>query len=268
MQDAPDWSLFYFVRGWAAKNLASNLNSITGTWKNADGNLAIARKICYFFLQSRQAVTDRSTEEKALRRIHSNGEGWAFSARDFADLGSRPTIDSALHRLERKGSIRRIIRGVYDRPQFSAALSTELSPDLDQVARALARKFGWRIQPSGAVAQNLLRLSTQVAARAVYLSDGPNRSYQVGRSALVFDHTALKEAGFRLPESGLIVQALKSLGQEHVTPDAISKIRAWLPASLRARVLADTATATGWVYAALRQIAGKDTDGSSRKSAR
>ena len=117
-------------------------------------------------------MTDRSTEEKALRRIHGNGGRWAFSARDFADLGSRPTVDSALHRLERKGSIRRVIRGIYDRPQFSEVLSTELSPDLDQVAQALARKFGWRIQPSGAVAQNLLRLSTQVPARAVYLSDG------------------------------------------------------------------------------------------------
>jgi hypothetical protein len=213
-------------------------------------------------------VTDLSTEEKALRRINGNGMGWAFSARDFTDLGSRPTVDSALHRLERKGSIRRIIRGIYDRPRFSEVLSTELSPDLNQVAQALARKFRWRIQPSGAVALNLLRLSTQVPARAVYLSDGPNRSYKVGRTALVFDHTALKEAGFRLPESGLIVQALKSLGQEHVTPEVTSKIRAWLAPSLRAPVLADAATATGWVYAALRQIAGKDTDGSSRESAR
>ena len=212
-------------------------------------------------------MTDRSTEEKALRRIHGNGKGWAFSARDFADLGGRPTVDSALHRLERKDSIRRVIRGIYDRPQFSEVLSTELSPDLDQVAQALARKFGWRIQPSGAVAQNLLGLSTQVPARAVYLSDGPDRSYQVGRTALVFEHTALKEAGFKLPESGLVVQALKSLGHEHVTPEVISKIRAWLAPNLRARVLADTETATGWVYAALRRIAGRDTDGSSRESA-
>jgi hypothetical protein len=51
-------------------------------------------------------VTDLSTEEKALRRIHGNGKGWAFSARDFADLVSRPTVDSALHRLERKVKVR------------------------------------------------------------------------------------------------------------------------------------------------------------------
>ena len=89
MQDAPGWSLFHFVRGWAAKNLASNLNSTTRGCKQAGRNLAIARKTCYFFLQVRQPVTDRSTEKKALRRIRTHGEGWAFSARDFADLGSR-----------------------------------------------------------------------------------------------------------------------------------------------------------------------------------
>jgi len=32
----------------------------------------------------------------------------------------------------------------------------ELSPDFDQVAQAFARKFNWRIQPSGDAALNLL----------------------------------------------------------------------------------------------------------------
>ena len=48
-----------------------------------------------------------------------------------------------------------------------------MSPDIDQVATAMARKFRWRIQPGGAPALNYLGLSTQVPARAVYLSDGP-----------------------------------------------------------------------------------------------
>jgi hypothetical protein len=91
-----------------------------------------------------------------------------------------------------------------------------VSPDIDQVAQALARKFGWRIQPGGAMAQNLQGLSTQVPARAVYLSDGPNRTYRIGDTTLIFKHTALKEAGFKLRESGLIVQALKSLGPDRV----------------------------------------------------
>jgi hypothetical protein len=136
-----------------------------------------------------------------------------------------------------------------------------MSPDIDQVARALARKFRWRIQPSGATALNFLGLSTQVPARAVYLSDGPDRVYQVGNTALAFEHTALKESGVKLKESGLIVQALKSLGQERITPEVISKIRAWLPESLRAKVRVDTKTATGWVYSAIQQITEEELHG-------
>jgi hypothetical protein len=111
------------------------------------------------------------------------------------------------------------------------------------------------------VALNLLGLSTQVPARAIYLSDGPDRTYKLGNSSLVFEHTALKEAGFKLPESGLIVQALKSLGSERVTSEVISRIRAWLPKSLRKKVLADTKTATGWVYSAIQQIDQEDLHG-------
>src|SRR5271165_5018872 len=160
----------------------------------------------------------QSSENRILNRIRGSGTGWAFSPRDFLDIGERATIDSALHRLAEKGQVRRVIRGLYDYPRFSELLKQQLSPDLDQVARALARKFRWRIQPSGATALNFLGLSTQVPARAVYLSDGPDRVYQIGNTPLVFEHTALKESGTKLKESGLIVQALKSLGPEQITP--------------------------------------------------
>lgn len=176
-------------------------------------------------------------------------------------MGGRPTVDSALHRLTQRGEVRRVVRGIYDYPRFSKLLDQQLSPDVDQVARAIARKFGWRIQPSGAMAANLLGLSTQVPARAVYLSDGPDRSYKIGNTTLAFEHTALKEAGFKLKESGLIVQALKSLGPERVTSEVVSKIRAWLPESLRTKVLADTRTATGWVYTAIQQITNGNLNG-------
>jgi hypothetical protein len=215
----------------------------------------------FFLARVKWINVNQSSENKILNRILGTGGGWAFSPRDFLDLGERATIDSALHRLAAKGQVRRVIRGVYDYPRYSELLKQELSPDIDQVARALARKFRWRIQPSGATALNLLGLSTQVPARAVYLSDGPDKSFTVGNTTLAFEHTALKEAGFKLAESGLIVQALKSLGQERITPEVISKIRAWLPATLRSRVLTDAITATGWVYSAIQQIARDESHG-------
>lgn len=128
-------------------------------------------------------------------------------------------------------------------------------------SHALARKFAWRIQPNGATAQNLLGLSAQVPARAVYLSDGPVRSYTVGRTKLDFEHTALKEAGFKLPESRLIVHALKAFGEERITPKVITQIRRQFDSALRQRILLDTKTATGWVYAAIQEIAREGANG-------
>jgi hypothetical protein len=200
-------------------------------------------------------------EQKILSRIYGNGRGWAFSQADFADLGARSTLDSALHRREREGVIRRVMRGIYEYPRQSKVLRGPASPSIDKVADALARKFVWRIQPDGATAQNLLGLSTQVPARVVYLSDGPDRSYTVGKTKLAFEHTALKEAGFRLPESRLIVQALKAFGEGRITPKIISQIRKQFDPALRQRILLDTKTATGWVYAAIQEIAKEDGNG-------
>ncbi len=191
-------------------------------------------------------------------RIYGNRRGYAFSTADFSTLAVRSTIASILHRLEKKGKIRSVIRGVYDFPKFSKLLNQELSPDIDQVARAMARKFGWRIQPGGAMAANLLGLSTQVPARVIYTSDGPDRTYRIGKRTLVFKHTALKEAGFKLKESGLIVQSLKFLGQKNITPEVIAKLRRTYSPVLRAKVLKDTRTATGWVYAIIQQIAAEE----------
>lgn len=193
--------------------------------------------------------------QRVLSRIYGNGRGWAFSQADFADLGSRSAVDSSLFRLEKEGGIRRVIRGVYDYPRHSELLKKDVVPDIDQVANALARKFGWRIQPDGATAQNLLGLSTQVPARIVYLSDGPDRTYTVGNRTLAFEHTALKEAGFKLAQSRLVVQALKSLGEKRITSQVVSKIREQFDPALRRKVLLDTKTSTGWVYAAIQEIA-------------
>jgi hypothetical protein len=251
------------------QRLFHNLLDPKGFWI-ARGAFDPAIVLCVLHLQENSDIFScryrleymaQAIENKIEYRIRGSGGGWSFSPRDFLDLGHRPTVDSALHRLERKGSIRRVIRGIYDYPRFSKLLGQQLSPDLDQVATALARKFRWRIQPSGATALNFLGLSTQVPARAVYLSDGPDRVYQIGNTPLVFEHTALKESGTKLKESGLIVQALKSLGPERITPEIIAKTREWLPKPMRAKVLADTKTVTGWVYSAIQQIAGEDRHG-------
>ncbi len=194
------------------------------------------------------------TANRVLRRIYRKQRGWAFSAIDFASLGTRTALDVTLHRLVKRGTIRRISRGVYEYPRYSERLKTVMAPEMDQVANAIARKFGWRIQPSGAMALNLIGLSTQVPSQYVYLSDGPNRTVRIAGRLLEFRHSVLKESSFKLRESSLVVQALRSLGRDRITPRVIAVIRRWLDPEKRARVLEDTHAVTGWVYANIRKI--------------
>ncbi|MDQ5881380.1 MAG: hypothetical protein QG616_1210, partial [Pseudomonadota bacterium] len=115
----------------------------------------------------------------------------------------------------------------------------------------------WRIQPSGDTALNLLGFSTQVPGRWLYLSDGPSRQYNIGQQVLSFRKSALKDTGLKLRESGLMVQAIKSLGKERIDPQIIEALRQWLDPKLRARVLRDTRMVTGWIYETLKQVCGE-----------
>lgn len=198
----------------------------------------------------------QSINNKAISRIYGRGRGWACSPNDFVEVFSRDQIENALYKLCREGKIRRVCRGIYDYPKYSELLQQELSPDFDQVAQAFARKFNWRIQPSGDAALNLLGLSTQVPARLEYLSDGPNRQYDIGNYTLAFKKSALEDVGFKYRESGLVVQALKALGQERVDDAVIDALRKQLDETACKRVLKDTVTATGWVYETIKRVCG------------
>ena len=64
-----------------------------------------------------------SIEKQVLSRIYGNGRGWAFSSKDFADIGR---VDMALKRLQEKGTIRRVIRGIYDYPRYGELLKQNM----------------------------------------------------------------------------------------------------------------------------------------------
>lgn len=194
------------------------------------------------------------TENKIINRVYGNGRGWTFSKNDFVDLGNVDAIDKALSRLAQSQRIRRIAHGLYDYPRFSDLLQKTLSPDIDQVAYAYARKFSWRIEVSGESALNLLGLSTQIPAQYIYLSDGPSKRYDIMGVTLNFKKSSLKDIGFKHRESTLIVQALKALGKEHLTENVFAKIREQIDEKSYAKILRDTQGSTGWVYEAIKQI--------------
>ncbi len=200
----------------------------------------------------------KSLVDTAFYFIAGHGRGWAFSSSDLLEKFSRSQADNLLSELVKQGKIRRVTRGIYDYPKYSELLKQTLSPDIDQVARAFARKFNWRIEVSGESALNMLGLSTQVVAKYIYLSDGPNRSYDIMGTTLEFKKSSLKNIGFKYKESSLIVQALKALGQENVTQSTIRKIREQIDEKMYDKILKDTKTATSWIYETIKEICKKE----------
>ncbi len=57
-----------------------------------------------------------------LSRIYGRGNGCVVTPGDFLDLGSRQAVDLALHRLAKKGTLRRLARGLYDYPRIDPEL--------------------------------------------------------------------------------------------------------------------------------------------------
>ncbi|MCD4827940.1 MAG: DUF6088 family protein [Candidatus Cloacimonetes bacterium] len=192
--------------------------------------------------------------ETVFSFIAGHDRGWAFTSSDLIKKFTRQEADSTLSYLLKKKKIRRICRGMYDYPKYSDFLGQELSPDIDQVARAFARKFNWRIEISGDSALNVLGLSTQIEGKYIYLCDGVDRVYDINGTTLRFKKTALKNIGFKHNESSFIVQALKTLGKERITPEVIRKIRKQVKPDRRKIILADTQSSTVWIYETIKQI--------------
>jgi hypothetical protein len=197
----------------------------------------------------------QTMRDQIVARIRRFEDGKPFSAKDFVDIASRGTIDMTLSGLTRDGTIRRIRRGLFDKPRLSPSLGGKLSPDIDEAARAIARTEKWKIVPDGAWAANLLGLSTQVPSKIVYMTDGPNNEVPIGRRSIYFKHAGPKAMTGFDGKFALVVQTLRYLGKDGVGAPEIQKLRAALTPAERRKLLKDTRFGVGWIYEVAKRIA-------------
>ena len=189
-------------------------------------------------------------------RIESMPKGEVFIISDFSDLADDAAIRKVLSRLEEDGKIRRIMRGVYDFPEFSEFLGEYIEPKPDKVAHALARNYGWTIVPCGDTALNMLGLSTQVPAIWLYVSDGTYKEYTYGNTTIKFKRTTNKEISKISYKTALVIQALKAIGKENITDDIISKISSTTTDDEKATMFIEAKYATAWIYDIIKEICG------------
>ncbi len=198
--------------------------------------------------------TRQSVDSAILDRIYGHKRGWVFTPDHFSGLGSRDAVASALKRYKQSGLIRQLARGLYDFPRTDEQLGV-LMPSADEIAKALAGRDALRIQPSGAYAANLLGLSTQTPMKRVYLTDGRSRTVQVGKQQIILKNTTPRNMATAGKISGLVIQALRHLGQEQVTDEVIATLDRRLDEAARKQLMKDIRYAPAWIAAIFRQLA-------------
>ncbi len=177
-----------------------------------------------------------------------------FSPAHFLDLGDRATVGMALKSLCDRGLIRRLAPGLYDYPRSHPKLGI-LSPTPEQIAQALAGKDHLRIQPAGAYAANMLGLSDQVPAKAVFLTDGMNRNITVGNRKILLKRTTPKNMATAGRLSGLVIQALRYLGQKHVDDSVVATLARRFEKKDYQELMKDIRFAPAWIGAIFRRLA-------------
>ena len=127
---------------------------------------------------------------------------------DFLDLGSREAVDQALHRLTASKQLRRISRGLYDKPRTNQLTGKPTDPDYRQVVDALARRDQVRMVVDGITAANDLGLTDAVPARAVVFTDARLKPIKLGNLTIRFQHAAPSRLHWAGHPAMRVIQAL------------------------------------------------------------
>lgn len=187
------------------------------------------------------------------KRIMSLPAGSVFIVSDFTNITEYENAKKCLLRLEKEGLIRRVIRGIYDKPFFSNILNEYAAPNIEEVAKAIARNYNWKTSPTGITALNLLGLSTQVTNSYEFYSSGQYKTYEIGKITIHFKHKSSKELLDLSYKTSLVVNAIKELGPS-IDEHLMLMIKKRLSAEEKYNLLHETSGVTKWIYEIIKKI--------------
>lgn len=155
------------------------------------------------------------------QRIDEADNGTLFFNNSFPEFDDE-YVGQILSNLAKQGVIHHLSRGVYlkaEETRFGLVY-----PPLEAIAEAIARRDNAQVIPTGAMAQNILGLSTQVPMNAVFLTSGSARKIQLGGRTITFRRAVPKNFAVKGRYTSLIVQALRSIGEGNTTADDLAQV--------------------------------------------
>jgi hypothetical protein len=171
-----------------------------------------------WYISDMASSVKTATDLKAriLARIKSTPDS-VWTPADFVDIASRAAVDKTLQRLVAGGDLRRIDRGLYDRPRRNKLTGRTTVPDYRAVIQAVSRRDNARVVIDGMTAANDLGLTTAVPARIEVLIDARLKPIRLGNQVIQFKTAAPSRLFWAGRPAMRVVQAL------HWLQDMLSK---------------------------------------------
>ena len=192
--------------------------------------------------------------DQIKNRINDFDSRKVFINNDFLDIAGNETVCRTLNQLVSENKIKRVINGFYYNPIYSELIGEYEAVSIHELALAIARKYNWNIAPYNSTALNLLGLSTQVPTHYKYISSGRYKEYKIGDSILEFKKVNPGEIANMSLTTATVIQAIKSLGKEDISREAIQKIRENLTEKERIDLMNESKSVPAWVYEVIREI--------------
>ena len=147
-------------------------------------------------------------KDNIIQRIMLKNPFSVWSSSDFLDLGSREAVDKTLQRLVCSGELRRIHRGLYDKPTISNLTKKINVPNYREVINVISQRTQSRMLIDGIMAANDLGLTDAVPAHVVVYTDARLRPMHLNNNIIEFKRTSPKKLYWAGRPAMRVVQAL------------------------------------------------------------
>lgn len=164
-----------------------------------------------------------SVAQKVLARLNRIQRGVPFPIDSFYELGSETSVQKSFSRLVKEGVVARVSKGFYARPKPLPSLpSIKTTASANEVARAWAKKHGYKLVSQGLESAYRLGFQTQAPMKAVYWSDGPSRRFKVGNEIVEVKHRSPVQLRWEGKPEGALLRGLSVTPAEAVEMNTLT----------------------------------------------
>ncbi|HCS65056.1 MAG TPA: hypothetical protein DIW64_13865 [Cellvibrio sp.] len=150
-----------------------------------------------------------SAAQKVLTRLNRMQRGVPFPIDSFYGLGSETSVQKAFSRLVKEGVVTRVSKGFYARPKPLPSLpSIKTTASASEVARAWAKKHGYKLVSQGLESAYRLGFQTQAPMKTVFWSNGPTREFKIGNQVVEVRHIAERKLRWENKPEGALLRGL------------------------------------------------------------